>query len=322
MKQGGYSDNIYVWGRMAVVFCRVASPRRKERASVLFNLVACVCHPRRTAYRNRGRYKMVIHEVRILYVYGDEFTIKPLADAHLGNKYCDVKAIKEYLSETNENTRIIGTGDGVDAIITRDLKRYMKHSDATETDAIIDEQTDGIYQMLFPYKEKIIGLMDGNHEHSILKYHGTSITKRLCDRLGCKYLGYSCFVRVVFHEADGGRVRTVMIYAHHGWGGGSRTQGADLTKFSKHASNIDADIFLYSHVHRRQSDQIARLGAVGKHAVAKPKHIFICGTFLKTLSDTADATYAEIAGYPITSIGNINIKIKPTKSWVDVTSDV
>ena len=268
-----------------------------------------------------GGAAMIIHEQRIPYCYGDEFTIKPLFDIHYGNAYCDTRALKEYLSDTDEKTYIFGGGDSIDAVITRDSKRYMKHSDATETDAVIDEQVDGLYEILAPYKERFIGLMDGNHEHTIVKHHGTNPTKRLCEKLGTTHLGFSCLIKLVFSE-NGGRVRTVLIRAHHGWGGGSRTQGADLTKFSKEVAYWDADIFCYGHVHRRQSDTVQRLGLIGNKLVAKPKHIFICGTFLKTLSLTADATYSEIAGYPPTSIGAISIKVKPDRLWVSIESDV
>ena len=264
---------------------------------------------------------MIIHETRVPYVYGDEFTIKPLYDVHYGNTYCDTKALKAYLADTDDKTYIIGGGDSIDAIITKDFKRYMKHSDATETDAVIDEQVDGLYEILAPYKERFIGLMDGNHEHTMTKYCGTNPIRRMSEKLECKHLGFSCLIKLIFRE-EGGRGRTVVVRAHHGWGGGSRTRGADLTKFSRDVTYWDADIYLYGHTHNRQSDAIERLSVVGTKLVAKPKHIFICGTFLKTLSLTTDATYAEVAGYPPTSIGGINIKIKPDSRWVTVESDV
>ena len=264
---------------------------------------------------------MIIHEVRIPYKYGDEFRLKPLGDIHYGNTYCDKTALKSYLSDCDENTRIVGLGDYIDAIISRDVKRYMKHSDDSTSDAIIDEQVDGLCEILMPYKDLFIGVGDGNHEHTVVKHHGTNPMKRISERLGCKHLGYSWLIKLVFHE-DGSRVRTVIIRGHHGWGGGSRTQGADLTKYSKDIAYWDADIFLYGHTHKLQSDKMERLGIAGKKLVAKPKYLFVCGTFLKTLSLTTDATYSEVAGYPPTSIGAPNITIKPENKWLTIESDV
>jgi len=264
---------------------------------------------------------MIPFEYRIPYKYGESFRLKPLGDIHLGNTYCDVAALKEYLSDSDEHTRILGLGDMIDAVVTKDIKRYMKHSDGTKRDDVVDEQVDWMYEILAPYKELIIGLMDGNHEHTIVKYHGSNPNRRLCEKLGCQHLGYSCLGNLRFRENEG-RARTVTIRAHHGWGGGSRTLGADLTKYSKDMAYYDADIFIYGHVHRRQSDTFPRLSLSGTRLIAKPRHLFICGTFLKTLSLTTDATYSEISGYPPTAIGGVNITIKPDNNWVKIESDV
>lgn len=264
---------------------------------------------------------MILHEVKIPYKYGDTITIKPLFDAHVGNTYCDELALKKYLADGDEKTYILGGGDLIDAIVTKDIRRYMKHSDGTVGDAVIDEQIDKIEKLLSPYRGRILGLGSGNHETAVLKHHGTNPIRRLAKRLDTVSLGYSSMVRLRFSE-NGNRGRTVTLFVHHGWGGGSRTQGADLTKFSKHISHWDADLFLYGHVHRRQSDKIDRLSWVGKSLVSKPIHMFICGTFLKTLSETDEPTYSEEKGYPPVSIGGINITIKPSNQWVEVDSDV
>ena len=264
---------------------------------------------------------MIVTEYRIPYKYGDSIRLKPVFDIHYGNAYCDTRALKDYLADSDDKTYFLGGGDSIDAIITRDMKRYMKHSDATETDAVIDEQVDGLYEILAPYQDRFIGLMDGNHEHTIVKYHGTNPIKRLCEKMGCEHLGYSSLIKLVFTE-EGSRIRTVIVRTHHGWGGGSRTQGADLTKFSRDVGHWDADIFLYGHTHRRVSDTIERLGISGKKLIARPKYVFVCGSFLKTLSLTPDATYSEVAGYPPIAIGGVNITIKPDNKWVKVESDV
>jgi hypothetical protein len=260
---------------------------------------------------------MILHEVKIPYKWGDSFTLKPLFDAHVGNRYCDVKALRSYLSDSDDKTYIIGGGDLIDAVITKDIKRYTKASDDTDGDDIIDAQLNKLYDILEPYKERIIGLGTGNHEATITKHHGTNPMRRLAKRMGTVSLGYSWLVRMRFSD-NGGRGRTLTIRGHHGWGGGSRTQGADLTKYSKDITYWSADMFLYGHVHRRQSDRVDRLAWIGKRLLSKPKHIFICGTFLKTLSNTDDATYSEEKGYPPVSIGGINIKIRPNDDWLTI----
>lgn len=264
---------------------------------------------------------MVVIEYAIPYVYGQTITIKPLFDVHLGNRYSDERELKRYLEDRDDNTYLIGGGDILDSIITKDIKRYQKHADSTPSDDIIDKQIEMAYGFLKSYEGKIIGLGTGNHENYVSKNCGTNPIRRLCEKLHTTSLGFSWIVKLRLSEGKE-RTRTLIIRGHHGWGGGSRTQGADLTKFSKDMAYWDADIFLYGHVHKRQSDKIDRIGLIGTTLVPKPKYLYLCGTFLKTFSSTDEATYSEEKGYPPVAIGGLNIKLTPNGKWITVDSDI
>jgi len=265
---------------------------------------------------------MVIFTYRIPYKYGDTIKIKPLFDVHYGNTDCDVNATKQYLAENDDkNTYIVGGGDLMDSIIVPDI-RYRKSQDAMkEHMSIIDRQIDGVEEILTPYKERIIGLGSGNHEANIIRRAGTDPIARLCKSLECKNLGYSGLIRLLLSEKKA-RGRSVTIRYHHGWGGGSRTQGADLTKYSKDLQYWQADIFLYGHVHRLQSDRVPRLGLSGEQLISKPKVLCICGTFLKTYSKGIDSTYSEEKGYPPVEVGGLIVNIQPSREWVKIKVDV
>lgn len=262
---------------------------------------------------------MIVSEKRITYKYGQEIKILPIFDIHLGSVACDKAALKKDLATVDKNTYIIGGGDWLDSIIVADRKRYRKSGDASDkgTDDIIDQQIDEIYEMVKPYANQIIGLSVGNHEDTITVRCSTNPIKRLCKILDVPFLSYSSLVRLSLSE-DGARGRTVIIRTHHGWGGGSRTQGADLTKFSRDASSWDADIFLYGHVHRKQNDRVPRLGLVGMQVISRPKIMVLCGTYLKTFLIGENPSYSEKEGYPPTTIGASLITIKPTNRWVDI----
>jgi hypothetical protein len=256
----------------------------------------------------------------IEYKYGQTIRLLPLFDWHRGNQYADMAACRKWLAENDsKDTYYVGGGDLADAIIVED-RRYRKSVDNTRGDAIIDRQVDGLFDMLEPYKKRIIGLGDGNHEDTIIG-KGSDITARLCRRLNVERLGFSWLVRLVMRE-NGGRGRQVVVRGHHGWGGGSRTQGADITKYSKDLQYWEADIFLYGHVHRKQSDRVPRIGLVGNKMISKPKLMAICGTFLKTYSESADSTYSERKGYPPVDVGGLVVNIKPTHKWVKYWIDV
>jgi len=259
---------------------------------------------------------MVITTYRIPYKYGQSINLKIIADIHLGARACDRKAFKKYLADSDDNTYFLGIGDLYDSIVVPD-KRYQKSTDSTEGDDIIDQQVDEGEDFLYPYKDRIIGLGTGNHEDTILVKAGTDMIARTCRRLDTNHLGWSGLIKLLFREKDG-RGRTVTIRYHHGWGAGSRTEGGSLTKYSKDRKNWDADIFLYGHDHHRLAKELPRLSLVGKKLVAKPQHICLCGTFLRTYLEGKDATYGEKKGFDPVAIGGMDIIIKPTTDWVKI----
>lgn len=261
-------------------------------------------------------------EYRIEYKNGQRFRLKPLFDWHLMNAHCDERSLRQYLANSDEDTYFVGGGDLIDCIVATD-PRYRKSTDKTGGDSIIDEQVDAVTDTLEPYADRIIGLGEGNHEDVIVKKCGTNPIERVCKNLKLKYLGFSWLLTVRFSQ-DKSRTRSMVIRGHHGWGGGSRTQGADLTKYSKDVGYWDADLFLYGHVHRKQADKVPRLGLVGDKIIANPKTMVLCGTFLKTLSPTTDPTYSEIKGYPPVEIGGVDVWMEPVnhESRVKVSVEI
>jgi hypothetical protein len=252
--------------------------------------------------------------------YTDIIKIKPIFDVHIGAVACDIRAFKAYLADSDENTYFFCGGDLYDSVVATD-PRYRKSSDASDGDAIIDKQVNKGIELLEPYKDRIIAMGTGNHEDVVTKRCGTNMMQRTCDALGVPFVGFSGMFRVNLRKGSGGG-RMVTFRYHHGWGGGSRTQGADLTKYSKDMQYYDADVFLYGHVHRRQVDYVPRLGLAGDNLIAKPKVMAICGTFLKTYTNTIDPTYSEIKGYPPVSVGGVVIEIRPQKHWVKIKANV
>lgn len=247
----------------------------------------------------------------------------PLSDIHYGNTTCDVKKVKRDLSEVGDKHIILGIGDWLDSIIVKDAKRYAKSMDASKGDAIIDEQIDELAEIVRPAAKQIVGLGDGNHEEVIIRQCGTNPIKRLCEKLSTsehtvKYLGYSWLLRLLFRSQNGNG-RTVVVRGHHGWGGNSRTEGADITKFSHDVKFWQSDVFLYGHVHKLKCNDVeeGRITGNNKWATFK-KRMLVCGTYQRTYSNTTTATWAETKGFQPTSIGHPKIFIRPNKEWVEM----
>lgn len=241
--------------------------------------------------------------------------IKPIADVHYGSSYCDIEAFQEFLADSDDNTYFIGVGDILDAIVLKD-KRYSKSNDATAIDAIINQVVFELYDILKPYASRIIGLSRGNHEQTVVDKCSVDPIDIVCRMLNINYFGYSYLVQLAINQ------KILTIKGHHGWGGGSRTQGADITKYARDMLNADADIYLYGHVHKLQHDRIDQLVVRRGKLCARSKILCICGSFQKTLSSTTDASYAEVKGLPVTAIGGLVITIKNTRSGFDISASI
>jgi hypothetical protein len=207
----------------------------------------------------------------------------------------------------------------LDSVIWTDTKRYTKSSDATESDDIIDEQIEGLYKIFESKKDKIITCLAGNHELQVSKRHQTNPMRRLCKKLGTTYLGYSGFLKLILHE-DGNRVRTVLFYLNHGFGGG-RTLGADLTRYHQTLNYYDATIYCFGHSHQKHWTPVEKIGVRGNKIVHEERHLIVAGTYLRTLSDDTNSTYGEEKGFRPVSLGCTTLNIRPTNTFADIWVD-
>lgn len=201
----------------------------------------------------------------------------------------------------------------------KDAKRYVKSLDGTEGDAVIDNEIEGLFELLSPYSKQILGIGDGNHEETIIRQCGTNPVKRLAEKLGTKYLGYSWLFNLKF-TWNGGAGKTLTIRGHHGWGGNTRTAGGDLTKYSHDCRFWDADLFLYGHTHNVRSCPIEVGKLIGDNKWKTfVRYMVVCGTYQRTYTDTATATYAERMGFPPTSIRTPRIILRPASDFIEMT---
>jgi len=259
---------------------------------------------------------MVITTYEIPYKNGQKFKLRPIFDVHLGNKACDSRKLRKDIDESDEDTYFLLGGDVMDSIIVKD-KRYRKSIDDVDGDPIIDRQLARAVEIFEPIKDRIIGIGSGNHEDAIVINSGTDPTQRLCDALGVSNLGYSGIVRLVFFQkgkkGTRGRSRTLMIRWHHGWGGGTRTQGGSITKYSKDVPYWEADLYLYGHDHRLQTDDVPRMVVKGDRLVAHPRRICLCGSYLKSyiIGKPSSVTYSEKFGFPPITVGGLTVQLSP-----------
>ena len=177
--------------------------------------------------------------------------IHTFADWHIGDKACDIDAIKEQISyvRNNKNAYCILNGD----LMNNATKTSVSDCYAEEIPPM--QQLETLCELLGPIKDKILMLTQGNHEARTYRADGIDLTALLSRQLGIydRYVreGGVLFLRVGKAKANHGRENGQVcytLYCTHGSGGG-RKEGAKAIRLADMAAIVDCDIYLHSHTH-------------------------------------------------------------------------
>jgi hypothetical protein len=252
----------------------------------------------------------------------DVIKIKPLMDLHKGANTCDLRAFKEFIKDRDELTYFFTLGDLWDAIYFDDKRFRLSGNDlkGTEDDDPIDEEVKEMAEILKPIQDRIICVGTGNHEDVVSKRCHTNLSKRLAALIDRPYLGYSFWFRLLLIRDR--MSHAVDFFCAHGFGGGTKTEGGSITKYSRFADRFLCDVFCVGHDHLKQYVRYPMLGIAGAkdvHLYGRPKLVCLGGSWKKAYSDSAAVTWEETKGFPPTEIGGVTIEIKGTDSGVKLS---
>jgi len=114
-----------------------------------------------------------------------------------------------------------------------------------------EDQRDGISELLYPYRHKLLGAVDGNHEDRIWREAGIHIVRDIARNLGIPYRPEGLLHKVSFGDGNNrvkGKPFVFWFYHTHGYGG-ARTKAAKSVKVERLATWIHADFYAMSHDH-------------------------------------------------------------------------
>ena len=264
---------------------------------------------------------------QVPYKLGEAVRLVFFSDTHIGSPGFAKNHFKKFLQSSMDhpNAYLMGIGDLLDCIVPSDIKRFQiscidpKYLASEHADEVLDMQKAEAVELLMPYRERLLGLVLGNHCYQISKRYGTNIHRQVCNELGADNLGYSCLYRLNLRE-NGGRGRSYVIHATHGFGAGTVSEGYSITKYSRLIYSYDADCYISAHDHQLWSKRLSRIGVTSTGKM-EDRTILLCntGAFCKTLSDTDSPSYSEVKGYPPRVLGGIVIDLYvDSHRWIEV----
>jgi len=258
----------------------------------------------------------------------DKFYLYPIGDTHVGAYNCAESHLKQYVDyiKNKENAYWFGGGDLCNCIIPQDTKRFdlralpdwlFLGSAMNIKEALLDiakQERNRLCEILDPIKDKCIGLLEGNHEYSIMKTTNSGHHYLVCETLKTQNLTDCAFIRLNF-KIKGGSGTSVVMWVEHGCGGG-RTKGAEPNHLGRMGQKADADFMLRGHSHTFRIEPsephlyIPKSGALPDECYQREVFIGNWGCWVKSYA-VGPSTYDSRASYPPRPLKAIEVEIKP-----------
>lgn len=249
---------------------------------------------------------MEVCETTIEYSGSPTYRIYPIGDTHFGTKHCVEDWIGQRINQIKQDSNAlwIGLGDYAEFISTSDPRWDCQGiADWVEKDNIAVSETNHVVKMFQPIKGKCLGLLEGNHEDSIRLHSDVYVQKNICDGLGVKNLGYSCWLKLRFKRKGSSESHVIKCVVAHG-AGGAITPGAKLTRLQRFMNAYDAQIFMHGHTHDIITHCYPVLALNANNEITHTQKVgAMTGCWFSTYTQGIKASYGEKKSYPPTSLG-------------------
>lgn len=272
--------------------------------------------------------QLVSHTIPVKTRQSDELLLMPIGDVQWAGDKKDVALgmLKRHIQwGVDHNAYFIGMGDYIDFLSPSNRARLRGAELYDTAMKVIDKKSEELTEELYdialkPSKGKWLGLLEGHHYTQFES--GVTTDQLLADRLQAPFLGTSAYIRLLFRRSTLPSVHQILIWAHHGVGGGGRVS-APLNKMDQLSINWDADIYLMGHHHKKVAAPIDYIVPVWPLRGGKPylshrtRIIANTGSFLRGYQEGAQhgkvprGNYVEQKMLSPVSLGGIVITIKP-----------
>lgn len=250
--------------------------------------------------------------------YGEPLTLCIFGDVHRDSPSHASRHWQEFLAHAKKlkNAVFLGMGDYLDATSTSEreclghITPKMHETFNHDLNQLKLAKTELMAKELAFMKGRLIGLVNGNHYYDFPS--GVNSDQKLCELLGCTYLGVCAFIRLTIQIST--CRHCVDIFAHHGKGA-ARLIGGSLNRVAQMVEGAEADIFCMGHDHKRGAVPTSprlflehtRTGLAVRH---KETWAVRSGSFLASYTD-GEANYNVDACRGPSSLGHVEMQLTP-----------
>lgn len=178
----------------------------------------------------------------------EELNLYFLSDAHWEDANSNHKKLLQWREEvlSEENNFVIVNGDIINAATRNSV------SDIYSSRSTPDKAMDEIADFLEPISDRILAIIDGNHEGRVNKESGIKPMHRLSRELSIEDMyaddAYLIFLSFGMSQGRSSRKMVYTVYGKHGSGGGKK-MGGKANQLKDMSESIDSDVYVVSHTH-------------------------------------------------------------------------
>ena len=235
---------------------------------------------------------MISSRIPIVHSFPDfeSITLLPSSDMHVDSMYFDERRWREFEKLfIPDNTFLIFAGDMLEMGLPR------SKSSPFESRMHPREARDWWYEHLKPHKDKVLCLIDGNHDWRATKETSFFPLYDLACILGIedRYRSEGAFVDIgVGRQTRGGRINKPHRYVAR-----VNHKAQNLVNYGTADKFDGINIFISGHTHTPQDKPLAKLSYDMNHKTVSVKNIenIVCGSFLTY------GGYSERGGLPVCS---------------------
>lgn len=270
--------------------------------------------------------KVIIHRKNNL-SRSVKYNLYFLGDIHIGHPGDDLGRVKRIVNriKEDENAIWIGMGDQINAINIHDprfetsiLPDWILSGSPSQIKKnlsdIISTQKRKYVEIFSPIAGKCLGLLKGNHEQKVEKWHERSIHREIVDAMksqgGLDHkqeldLGYTGWIVLSLARTDNGKrggVKTITINVHHG-------ASTAESRHKKYIMQTQADIVAWGHSHKLEALPHRLRAIVG----GEPQDKYRWGCWTGTMHDDiikGESTWSEMKGH-LAPVGGVKFALHP-----------
>lgn len=225
-------------------------------------------------------------------VNADKAYFTDTADLHVGSLGFDEKSLEALIEviRTTPNFYVFIGGDSVNHAC-RGSKSSQFEEYMTPREQIRGQYKNGklirkgLLQLFEPIKERVLGIIDGNHDGTRMKeFNSMSAAEIAADLMGIKYFGSLAFVELVVGK------NSYTHFIHHS---GSTGKKMNLNALQDRAMTWDADLHWGEHTHRSNygRDKVISYDRYNKKPIVRDRLYVNASSFLSWSGYAKDKLY-------------------------------